>query len=218
MFDPVLGRFLQRDAAWWADGTDLYRYASDNPADRLDPLGEVDWANAAHKNGTPEVGPNSVYEVKTAMGRTVRVWKGDPKAPVKDRYYCHGLTFGGVDEKAGRYYSPIDVRIILEDEWKVIDCCDAQENDIAVWGYGGHKRPAEGGDIIHSATFAGKPKTEVVDKVKRLAGTTELRTKNESDPEKTDTWDNLRNRYGANISCYRKLTAKEIEEKKAKMK
>ncbi len=38
-YDPNLGRWLSRDPHGFADGTNLYRYAGNDPVDRVDPLG-----------------------------------------------------------------------------------------------------------------------------------------------------------------------------------
>jgi len=40
-YDPRLGRFLQRDPAGMVDGSNLYRYAGDNPLTYTDPTGTV---------------------------------------------------------------------------------------------------------------------------------------------------------------------------------
>jgi hypothetical protein len=42
MFDPTLGRFLQRDTIVSPDPTNLYQFVSGTPTNRTDPLGEVD--------------------------------------------------------------------------------------------------------------------------------------------------------------------------------
>jgi RHS repeat-associated protein len=165
-YDAGKGRFLQRDPvetepvcnspAGSADPgacpsyptANLYEYANDNPINRVDPTGNVDYSKPKkiQDNARPfgPWGPNgSNYEVKTDAGNRIIVWK-----PANGTtYWCHGLTFGGKTAAGGPFspYSGAPVQRILADEWQEWRCCDAEPGDIAVWN------PTTRAD--HSATF-----------------------------------------------------------------
>ena len=61
------------------------------------------------------------YWVQTDMGRDVLVWKAEP--PYGGAYFCHGLTFDGVNAPDGPL-SPVENSVpkVLQDEWVPI-CC-----------------------------------------------------------------------------------------------
>lgn len=58
-YDPVKGRFLQRDPLGYVDGMNLYEYVRSNPANASDPYGEED-KQEPKKEDKPKPAPKPV--------------------------------------------------------------------------------------------------------------------------------------------------------------
>jgi hypothetical protein len=112
MYDPTLGRFLQRDPAGvGAADVNLYAYVGGRPARDTDPLGAIKWETARRvtdEQGLPVAwepygtrGPVFFkWEAQLDDGKTwVTVWAPSGIAPGRYppaySYWCHGFTFGG---------------------------------------------------------------------------------------------------------------------------
>jgi RHS repeat-associated protein len=56
MYDPAMGRFLQRDPLGYGPGASLFQYASSNPCTAADPLGLEDTVSADEEERRKELG------------------------------------------------------------------------------------------------------------------------------------------------------------------
>src|SRR5262249_22712598 len=132
-----------------------YVFVDGEPVGSFDTLGLLKWTTLVLKGeipiGTRRILAN-VYEVETDDGKyKVRVWKSKEGA----KYWCHGLTFGGLTDGGPYSAYPDDIEHVLEgDGWKTICCSQAKPNeDIAVFRSGGLPR--------HSG-FVSTPPTEIL--------------------------------------------------------
>jgi hypothetical protein len=196
MYDPTLGRFLQRDPSELPGFMDVYRYAADSPTNVADasglqssssaPKSGIDWLKAKRtgkKRNEPGFGIVEEYTVQVGA-ESITVWKGDPK--VGGGGYCHGLTFGGIEDKSGPFNpDPRDVPKILKALYTEIPCAQAKPGDIAIWMSSGEPAMEKGGCIAHSATFVqtqtkmanGKEELDVINtKVRQKYGAGEIMT------------------------------------------
>jgi hypothetical protein len=96
------------------------------------PAASIDYSNP--KFLRPEMAddfvPGGVYEVRTAHGHPIEVWKPD----AGDQYWCHGFTFGGFDVANGPYsVEGPSVPIVLQDEYSWIPSYMATPGDAVIF-------------------------------------------------------------------------------------
>jgi hypothetical protein len=139
--------------------------------------------------------PGRVCEVQLTSGKMVEVWRADDG----QSYFCHGLTFGGMNAPGGPVspFSGDDVNTILQNHYLLVEPeAAAGPGDILVWR-------GPGGDTPHSAVLL---ESIVAPGGSRLDYTSKLRTKNGVKPETTMTLEQLiADYYGESyVVCRRK--------------
>lgn len=160
----VGGGFLPRDQ--YADGMNLYQYVRSQPVCRSDPLGLLTFPQVDFWTGkkTIEVSPDGVrtldltrrgrqgvdgwwYTAKTDRGRDVELFQ-----PQTANFNCHALTFGANTAPGGPFYIYNDqvTRILTDDGWQAVPCCDADPGDILVFWEGDQAV----GDPVHSGIIS----------------------------------------------------------------
>lgn len=151
MYDPVLGRFLQRDPVRPPVGGDnLYAYVGDRPASGTDPLGQIKWNTLKFKGNTAEY---SFFTVETNKGTVVELFFIPP-----GKKLCHTFTFSASErdyekQKLNFSFTGEAVATILKDEYEEVTDPEkltklAKAGKCVVIFYNG---PDEKKDISHSA-------------------------------------------------------------------
>lgn len=182
---PSMGKWTQRDFVGYVDGANLYQYVNSAPITGLDPFGLLDFSDP--KPQTAEgtgilvldnvIGPGQIFLIKTDAGSEVKVYKhtfeGDVtradrariKISIGEIKWCHGYTFA-----EDTSYSPFgaSVPVILKDEYKLIDECDAKSDDVIIFsGAGGWEVPSHSGrlgDVVIKDKKLDREKTKVKQK------------------------------------------------------
>ncbi|MFC1588247.1 RHS repeat domain-containing protein [Planctomycetota bacterium] len=124
-YNPDNGRFLNHDPIGFKNLGNLYVYCSNNPINRIDPTGLIDWSSAMFTGNMvklPGWGYGDQYLVQTDKGREFEAIRW-----LNKNFNCHGFTFGGSTAEKGPFslMTAKDAGIVLADEWKKIDCEDA---------------------------------------------------------------------------------------------
>lgn len=134
-------------------------------------------------------------EVELIGGETITVWRADDGVA----YFCHGLTFRGVEAPGGPV-SPLtgrSVEIILRGYYALVESEPiAKSGDILVWS-----SPDPFLTTPHSAILVAPiPMTDS----RQLDYSSSLRTKNGMRPETTMSLEDLVGEYGETYRVYRK--------------
>ncbi len=136
--------------------------------------------------------PGATFEVQLTSGRTVRVWR----AADGKQFFCHGLTFRGVEAPGGPIspFTGQPVETILEYHCEAIPEREARSGDILVWrGLAPETTPHSA--ILTDPVWA--PGKSYLDDTSRL------RSKNGMLPEMDVSLADLFREYGEAYNVYR---------------
>ncbi len=142
--------------------------------------------------------PGKSWQVELVSGSTIRVWRADDGR----QYFCHGLTFGGIEAPGGPVspFSGEDVDTILAAHYEPVRPESAAlVGDVLVW------RDLDG-TPVHSAILISAP---VEAGRTRLSYSATVRTKNGMAPEALMGLGQLiADYYGESYQVYRRKLAR----------
>jgi hypothetical protein len=149
-----------------------------------------------------ELGPHDLFfrspvqgmecEIELTSGTKILVWRADDG----QQYFCHGLTFGGVQAPGGAIspFSGWSVEAILRNHYEATAEAEAKPGDIVVWK-GAAPNTTPHSAILKEPAFASGQAS--------LHETTRLRSKNGIKPDTNLALDRLLDEYGDSFIVHR---------------
>jgi hypothetical protein len=136
--------------------------------------------------------PGKVYEVELTSGPIVTVWGSDDG----QRYFCHGLAFGGKEAPRGAI-SPYgkEIPTLLRGHYDQVPESQARPGDILVF------QGADANEVVHSAVLTSPV---VVQGSNQLDYSTRVQSKNGSKPEANLLLEAIILEYGESYNVYRR--------------